>query len=227
MDSKKVNNLSKRQQITASSKTVFIWVAGASILASFSVVAVIFLARQMVFNEKVLAAKATTERNLKSNIQTATALKSNVNLLLSNDALNSVKSSADSSNLQVVLDALPTTYDSANFGASLQGVLLNGTVASIENLSVVAPDDPSSTAPVTTVDASNTTGALPMPFTLTITGSADQIRTSLTNMETSIRPIKITALTIDGGSPLTARITGETYYYPTVDLKLQDKVVKP
>jgi hypothetical protein len=228
MESKKLNNLSKRQQITASSKTVFLWVAGASILAAFSVVAIVFLFNQMVFNEKVLATKATTERNLKSNVQTAGALKSNVNLLLGNEALNSVKTSGDSSNLQVILDALPTSYDAANFGASLQGVLLNGTVAGIGNLSVVAPNDNGYGTSATSTGASAApSGAVPMPFTMTITGSPDQIKTALMNMEASIRPIQITALTIDGGSPLTARISGQTFYDPSVNLKLQDKVIKP
>lgn len=226
MEAKKISNLSKRQQISASSKTVFIWVAGASILAAFSVVAVIFLARQLVFNEKVLSAKATTESNLKSNLQTADALKKNVNLLLSSSQLNAVKTSSDSSNLQVVFDALPVAYDSANFGASLQGVLLNGTVASIENLSVVNPEDQNGAAAVTSgVSLPGT--AQPMPFVLTITGSGDQIKTALLNMEQSIRPIRITAITIDGGTPLTARINGETYYDPAVDLSLTSKVIKP
>ena len=223
MESKKINNLSKRQQISASSKTVFIWVAGASIVAAFSVVAVLFFARQLVFNEKVLAAKATTESNLKSNIKTADALKQNVNLLLSNSSLNAVKTGSDSSNLQVIFDALPSSYDSANFGASLQGVLLNGNVSSIESLSVTNPDDQGSEA----VSQDGATGPQSMPFTIIITGSADQIKTALANMEQSIRPIKITALTIDGGTPLTARISGETYYDPAVDLSLTTKVIKP
>lgn len=224
MESKKINNLSKRQQISASSKTVFAWVAGASILAAFSAVAVVFLWRQLVFNERVLNAKQTTESNLKSNLQTATALQDKVKLLLSNENLNSVKTASDKTTVQVIFDALPTSYDSANFGASLQNVLLNGTVASIENLSVVNPDDDSGTD-VTSDSGSGT--ALPMPFNLTITGSADQIKSALINMEQSIRPIKITALTIDSGSPLTARITGETYYDPPVNLSLTTQPVKP
>ena len=227
MEAKKISNLSKRQQISASSKTVFAWVATASILASFSVVAVVFLSRQLIFNEKVLAAKATTEGNLKSNLQTATTLKQNVYLLLSNTQLSTVKTGTDSSNLQVVFDALPVSYDAANFGASLQGVLLNGTVASIENLAVVSPDDPSLGVTSGTVGSTVSGGARAMPFSLTITGSADQIYTALTNMEQSIRPIKIIGLTIDGGTPLTARITGETYYDPTIDLKLTQKPIKP
>jgi len=225
MEPRKVNNLSKRQLITASSKTVFLWVTGASIVAAFSFVAVFFLFRQMVFTEKVLAAKGTTESNLKSNIQTAGTLKANVNQLLANPDLNAVKTNADSSNLQVVFDALPTTYDSANFGASLQNVLLSGTVTSIENLSVVSPDDQgASDSASSTVTSGN---AQPMPFTLTITGSADQIHAALQKMEQSIRPIHVSALSIDGGSPLTARISGETYYDPAVNLGLTNKVIKP
>lgn len=225
MDNKKINNLSKRQQINASSKTVFIWVAGASIVAAFSAVAVGFMFKQLLFNEKVLAAKVTTESNLKSDLQTSDTLQKNVNLLLSNSALNSVKTGSDSSNLQVVFDALPSSYDSANFGASLQGVLLNGSVASIESLSVASPDDTGVSASTST--ATSGTNAQSMPFSVTVTGSADQIKAALANMENSIRPIHITSLTIDGGTPLTARISGETYYDPTVNLALTTKVIKP
>lgn len=223
MEPKKINNLSKRQQISASSKTVFLWVAGASVLASFSVVAVVFLTRQLVFNEKVLAEKAQTESNVKSNLTAADGLRDNVGLLLSNPALNSVKTASDDTNIQVVFDALPVSYDSANFGASLQNVLLNGAVTSIESLNVVSPGDNSAGG----TQADTGSGPQAMPFTLTITGSADQIRTALANMEESIRPIKVTALTIDGGSPLTARISGETYYDPAVTLSLTKKTVKP
>jgi len=225
METKKLNNLSKRQLITASSKTVFLWVTVACIVAAFSLVAVFFLWRQLVFNERVLNAKLTTESNLKSNQQTATTLKNNVNLLLSNSDLNSVKTNNDNSTLQVVFDALPTSYDSANFGASLQNVLLSGTVASIENLSVVSPDDQG--GDIATGSSTTSGNAQPMPFTLTITGSADQMHAALVRMEQSIRPIRITGLSIDGGSPLTARISGETYYDPPVNLGLTTKVIKP
>ncbi len=224
METKKVTNLSKRQQISASNKTVFVWVAAASIVASFSVVAIIFLFGQIMFNQKVISAKQKTESNLIDNLSIAkTSLKDSVNVLRSSPELNTVKTGFDSSNLQVVFDALPTSYDSANFGASLQNVLLAGTVASIESLSVTANPNANSTG----LPAGVSAGPQPIAFRLTITGSADQIKTALGNMESSIRPIKVTGLTIDGGTPLTARITGQTYYDPPVNLSVTTKVIKP
>lgn len=221
---KKFASLSKRQQISASSKTVFLWVAGASIVAAFSFVAVIFLARQAFFNEKVLGAKMETADHVSKNITTAETLRQNVTLLLSNPALNATKTASDANNLQVVFDALPTSYDSANFGAGLQNVLLNGSVASIENLSVQSPDD---SATGESAASSVVPGAVPMPFTMTFLGSADQVRASLENMERSVRPISITGLTVEAGNPLTVRLTGETYYYPAAELTLQPKTIKP
>lgn len=223
----KINNLSKRQQITASNKTVFLYVAVGSIIVAFSLMAVFFFGRQLLFQNQVLGEKQTTRDNLRANLDISKELTKNVNELLADPALNSAKSASDANNLQVVFDALPTSYDGPNFGASLQGVLLNGTVATIESLTVdSAPegiaDDPTLVTPVDGVK-----GPQPITFTLTITGSADQIRTALSNMEKSIRPIKVVTLTIDGGTPLTARITGETYFDPSVDLKLTDKTVKP
>lgn len=230
METKKVTNLSKRQQISASNKTVFVWVAAASIVASFSVVAIIFLFGQITFNQKVIGAKQKTESNLIADLQIANpaqasdpSLRDSVNVLRSNPELNLVKTGFDSSNLQVVFDALPTSYDSANFGASLQNVLLAGAVASIESLSVTADPNANSTG----LPAGVTPGPQPIAFRLTITGSADQIKTALGNMEASIRPIKVIGLTIDGGTPLTARITGQTYYDPPVNLSVTTKVIKP
>ena len=57
--SKKDAAIHKRQQIEQSSRVMFLWVAGASVIVGFALVISWFLVQQIIFKERVLGEKIT------------------------------------------------------------------------------------------------------------------------------------------------------------------------
>jgi hypothetical protein len=225
----KLTGLKKRQQITHANRSMFVWVAGASVIVAFTLVVGQFLFQQMLFNEKVLNEKRTTDHTLDENLKAVDGLKSEVNTLLANANLADSRAKSTDSNLRVVLDALPTTLDGLNLGTSLQTVLLAGTVRSIEALSV---DAGSADQEAAVEDASSTTGNSDTPqeitFRFTVGGNFGNIRNALRALDRSIRPIRVVALSIEGSdNNLNATVEAKTYYQPAKTMQLKEKTVSP
>ncbi len=221
-----LTGLRKRQQIDKTSKNIFLWVAGASVVVTTCVVVMQFLLSTAAFNSDIIGRKSRTNSTLESNIKTAGELKKNVDELVANSDLAKVKitsASGVNSNLQVVLDALPTAGDSATFANSLSKAIFPKSQVSIEALTAgvqggVAPE-------VATVAAGT---PQMLPFSANIRGSYDQIRAALVDIERVIRPIKVTKITIQGSdNNLNALIEGVTYYLPASSIALGSESVKP
>lgn len=218
--------LRKRTQIAKTNRTMFIWIAAASVLVGFSLVVSIFLFQKLTFNEKVLAEKAKTIATLDQNIKVVPDLESEVQVLDTNEALASSKAQSSDQAIQVILDALPADANETALGSSLQSKLLNGVpglsieavhvdiVAGIESLSDV------SAAPALT---DNT-----ITFRFTVTGNQTAFRTALTRLERSIRTINVTSVRIaNQGSTQIMSVEGQAYFEPARSLDLYEKVIKP
>lgn len=218
----------KRQQITKANRSMFLWVAGASVVVAFAIVLGQFMLQQAIFNERVLAEKSTTNRTLEDNIEAADELKEEVNHLLADDNLAAARADATDSNLQVVLDALPTRPDSLNLGSSLQLVLLSGRVQSIDSLTVdtVGGDEETGVedASVEIID----TGPNELTFRFTVSGNYENIMDVLRALSRSIRPIDVTAINVQGNDEqLAATIDARTFYQNAKAVELQEKTVTP
>lgn len=226
-DTKQATALRKRQQIEKANRSMFAWVAGASVVVAFAVVAGQFMVQQGIFNEKVLNEKRATDRTLSQNLDAVDTLKGEVNTLLANNNLAAARAQSDDSNLQVVLDALPSTQDSLNLGTSLQSVLLGGNVQRIDSLIV---DAAAAAQDEFVQDASEVgaTGPAEIPFQFTINGNYDQVKNALLALERSIRPIQVRAINIEGNdNNLTATVDAVTYYQAGKTIELQEKTVTP
>lgn len=226
-ETKRATALRKRQQIEKANRSMFAWVAGASVIVAFAVVAGQFMVQQGLFNEKVLSEKRATDRTLTENLQAVDTLKEEVNVLLANNNLAESRAQSDDSNLQVVLDALPPTQDSLNLGTSLQSVLLGSRVQRIESISV---DGSTSVDSSSVEDASveNVDGPQEIPFRFTIVGNYDQIKDALNVLQRSIRPIQITSIGVEGtDTNLTATVEAVTYYQPEKTIELRERTVSP
>lgn len=226
-DTKQATALRKRQQIEKANRSMFAWVAGASVIVAFAVVAGQFMVQQGIFNEKVLNEKRATDRTLSQNLDAVDTLKGEVNTLLANNNLAAARAQSDDSNLQVVLDALPSTQDSLNLGTSLQSVLLGGNVQRIDSLIV---DAAAAAQDEFVQDASEVgaTGPAEIPFQFTINGNYDQVKNALLALERSIRPIQVRAINIEGNdNNLTATVDAVTYYQAGKTIELQEKTVTP
>lgn len=225
--------LKKRQQIENAGRSMFIWVAIASVAVSICIVTAQFLFQKWEYNNHVLVAKYKAADQLKKNIVNAKQLQDSVNALVSNDDLASVKTNQDDPNTKSVLDALPSTFDSTAWATSLQKAILSHSGVAIEGINVPGSQDSTTTATGASSSASSTnstsTSATPqeMKFDVTVSGSYDKIRSMLLDLERTIRPIKVTSITLDGDdAAMTATVSGVTYYQPSKSASVKQEVVK-
>ncbi len=219
----------KRQQIATISRTMFLWVAGASIIVAFAGVGSIFLTKQLLFNQKIIIEKGKTADTLKKNISSAKALNRSINQLRADRNISKVPAStATSNNLDKILDALPYEGDYVGLGSSLQSTLLNG--IAIESLTVDATGGAEFSTSGIDLSTLNTVGnAQPITFTFKVSGSDAELKTLLARLDKSIRPIKILNMKLEAAGPnkLDATIQALTYYQPKKVFKLQEKTIKP
>lgn len=223
--------LRKRTQITKASRTMFIWVAGVSIVLGFAAVGSVFLVQRIFFNERVLAEKNITISTLDSNNKNIPELEAQVRVLDSNEALSTVKASATDQAVQVILDALPSEANSLALGASLQNKLLAGVSGlTIESLQV----DPVAgietlTGSTSTVSASPISAVAEpqISFRFAVSGNEAALKEVLTRLERSIRAIDIITMTIETqGTSRVLTVQARAFYEPARIVELKDKVVK-
>ncbi len=222
----------KRSQIAKANRTMFLWIAVASALVGSALVVSFFLAQKAIFNEKVLAEKQNTVSILDHNNKVTAELESEIRILDTNQALNSSKANANDQAIQVILDALPSEGNSLALGASLQNKLLAGVsgLTSVESLQV----DPiigleTLTGDQTTIDTTveSATGNV-ITFQFVVKGSQDAIKKVLLNLESSIRFMEVTNVSIDSqqdGQIMT--VQARAYYEPSKSIELKTKEVKP
>lgn len=222
-------SLQKRAQISKANRTMFLWIAAASVLIGAAVVVSFFMVKILIYNEKVLAAKQETDSNLTHNLQSVDALKDEIRALDANEALASAKARESDQALQVVLDALPSEANSLALGASLQNKLLIGEGAiSLESIQVTPVDGvETGLTGETVVDATaDTAQANSIPFQFSVKGSEAGLRTVLSNLERSIRTIQVTSVSISGeAGGQTMTVQGVAFYEPAKQIKLYEAVV--
>lgn len=224
--------LRKRTQISKANRTMFLWIAGASALVGFAVVASIFLAQKLYFNEKVLLAKNKTVSTLNANNKVVSELQSQVRALDANGDLAKVKAADSDQSIQVILDALPSDANSPALGASLQTRLL----ADIPGLTLISLQVDPVQGIESLADAGVESGAVEgtggtanqITFQFSVSGNQDALLQALTKLERSIRTIDITRLQIENqGAAQVMTIQGRAFYEPAKNVTLYDKVVKP
>jgi hypothetical protein len=222
----------KRTQIASANRVMFLWVAGISVVFGVSVVAAVFLAQMLFFNERVLQAKDKTISTLDADIKNVDPLQKQVNVLNTNQALESIKAKPDDQAVQVVLDALPSDANSLALGASLQNKLLSGiTGLTIDSLQVdqvagVESLDTSSSYSVDTTTASSGSQNQ-ITFSFSVNGDETALKQALVNLERSIRTINISNLKIESqGSTRMMTVQASAYYEPVRDVKIIDEVIK-
>jgi hypothetical protein len=228
-------SIRKRTQIAQTSRMMFIWVAIVSVIVGFALVGAIFLAKKLIFNEKVLADKATTVKILRADNAIVPELEDQVRVLDTNPALISSKANANDQAVQVILDALPSDANSLALGASLQTKLLANipglTINTLDVNPVVGVEtsvagnlsSPSSTTVTPTGSDPNV-----ITFTFSVTGNQTAFKQVLTNLERSIRSIDITSLQIASQTATNQIMTvqGQSFYQPAVQVQLTNETVR-
>ena len=230
MQSDKKVAIRKRTLIEKANRTMFIWVACASVVVGVSIVAIIFLAQMLLFNERVLAEKNNTISVLKSNNANISELEAQVRVLDTDQALIDSKANTDDQAIQVILDALPSEANSLAFGSSLQTKILNVPGLAIDKMQLdpvqgIESFDASSSD--VNISTSSSSGQGEITFRVSVIGDEKALKQALVNIEKSIRTIDITMLKIESqGTSMVMTIQGRGYYEPARTVELKDKVVK-
>jgi cell division protein FtsL len=221
----------KRQQIKDTNKRIFVWLAVSSVIVSICLVAMQFLVREFMFNNKIITKKADTLDTLVTNISEADKLKENVNKLLADENLSALKyetSTTDTTALNVIIDALPVEPDATAFATSLQAAVLPRSGVLIRELNTSAemlagsPADP-------TAGAAVASEALPLPFSASFSGDYKKVEQALIDISRVIRPINLNEMKIRATDDNQIQVTigGVTYYQPSKIVELTMEEIKP
>lgn len=212
-----VGAVGKRSQIQRSQRMMFVWVTIMSAVVGFCVVIVWLLIQQFMFHAKVLDALNTTTKTLEDNISAVSTLQSNIRVLETNAALNSIKANPDDRALQVVLDSLPADNNPLALSSSVQNNLVGGSSGvTLESLSI------DSSATINSKASANT-----IPFRLTVSATnPDDLKSMLNRFEHSIRVIDIDTFSLNSqGTRYTLTLLAHGYYEPALTVKLDQKSV--
>ena len=221
---RKQGAVKKRQQIQDSSKTMFLWVAGMSVVVGFALVVSWFLWQQIAYKTKVVSVKNETVQILKDNNEAAETLRENMRVRETNTALNEAKADDDDNALQVILDALPSDANSLALGASIQRELADGVSGlSIESLTVTPANDEQAEGSSVSSDA----GEGEISFRLEVTASRiDAHKELLERFERSIRVIDIDNLQFERNSDTyTMTLDAHGYFQPAKVIELREEKV--
>lgn len=220
----------KRNQIMKANRTMFLWVAGVSVIFGVALVGIIFLTQMLLFNERVLAEKDRTIATLKSDNENIKELESQILVLDTNQYLAKLKAKTDDQSIQVILDALPSEANSSALGSSLQDKLLANINGLVLNSIKVDPvvgieylqDTDSFVSADSVSDVQNN-----IAFKFSVTGNETNLKKALQNLENSIRTIDVVSLRIESqGDNRTMTVNGQAFYEPERVVQLEDKVVK-
>ena len=219
----------KRTQIAKANRTMFIWIAIASVIVGSAAVVSYFLFQKLVFNEKVIGEKLTTVSILKHNNDVVPQLEEAIRVLDTNSALTSIKSNESDQAVQVILDALPSQPSSLALGASLQNKILAGISGlNIETLQVDPIIGVETEVIADAAPADDSLGNI-VTFTLKVSGDQNAIKQVLVNLERSIRTFDVQSVhveTQEGGKQLMT-VQAHAYYEPKKNIELKDKKVSP
>lgn len=218
---------SKRALIDKSNRSLVIVTGLAAFLTIFSLVASKTLFSQLAYQNRVLKEKHSTVVRLKSNLTAANQLKTSyeaftdtsTNIIGGNPTGTGER---DGNNTKIVLDALPSNYDFPALATSLEKLITD--VKGLKITNITGTDDQVAQS----ANASSTTPqAVPMPFTIVVSGNYQAIQDVIGKFEHSIRPFQIQTMTVSGDqSDLTLTIVAQTFYQPAKSLNITTKVVK-
>ncbi len=204
-------------------------------IAVFVVVFCIFAAKalidQSIYNNRVISAKSDTLKVLESNKKEADKLHQSY-LAFATEPINVLGGSPtgdgpqDGDNATLVLDALPSELDVPAQTTSLEKVLINGGYG----VKALGGDDAAYDTDVNKDEAAFAQGQTePIEYEVPFAATAS-LESSINLFETlqsSIRPYKITSLSINGGaSQLELSIGMVTYYKPAVGLQVSSEVIQ-
>jgi hypothetical protein len=225
----KANLNTKRIQIDKAQSTILATVVVATILSVFCLTSSKVLLGQALYQRRVINAREASAKQLDTDVKDANTLTGQYNVFLGSDSENIIGGRSDAGNSavppdgdngQIVLDALPTTYDFPALLTSLSKILSSDGVGA---QSIGGSDQAG------TVDSTPTYNPQPANIDLTLSGASTYTgaKKLLTDLERSIRPFDVTHLTLGGNeSNLVISLNLTTHYQPAKTLTIPSKEIK-
>lgn len=217
---------SKRALISHANTQIVIVTSVAAFIFVFSLVASKMLASQMAYQSRVLSAKHKAVAQLQSDISAVNNLDDSYKAFV-NTPQNLIggspqgSGSQDGDNAQIVLDALPSSYDFPALATSLEKIISSQQVTIN---SITGVDDEANQA---SNQSSGTPQPVAMPFEISVTGDYQSIQNLIGQFEHSIRPFQVQSIDLSGDqAKLTADIKAQTFYQPAKTFNIGSKVIK-
>lgn len=215
--------VSRRSIIISSGRVMFLWVAGASVLVVAALVVLFYVFKQFSFNNEVITAKWKASDTLKSNVTSYKELKKNVDNLVANDALASVRN-PNGDNLQTIVDALPVSEDTTAFAVSLQNIIAPRSAVALQSVMVPPSDNQTPDGKIVSVSSDQ---PVELTYNIESIGSYESTQSFLVNLERTIRPVYIKSIELTGSdATLRTVISLKTYYQPAKDVNVTMKDLK-
>jgi hypothetical protein len=219
--------LTKRLAISKANTQMVIVVAVASFVTVFCLVATKAVWSQYQYQVKVTGKKQTALKQLQQNVTAFNNLSASYRHFDSQspNIIGGTKDGTDNndgSNSQIILDALPPTYDFPALTSTLEKILTNG---SFTITSITGVDDQLNQQSNT---SSTTPKPAPMPFSFTVNNANyGSVQNLMGTLERSIRPIQVDTIELSGGvNNMSLTVGAHTYYQPATNLNITKQVVK-
>lgn len=223
----KDDSSTKRGAISKANAQMLAAVSVAAFVSVFCLFAAKAVWSQNGYQARITDAKTDARNQLKKNIDNYSQLAK------SYAAFNSTPTNVlggtptgggdkDGTNSQIVLDALPPTYDFPALASSIEKVVNDN---GLKISSITGTDDQVN-------QQKNTSAATPkevqIPFTLSVTGANyGGVKQLVNALQLSIRPMVIDSIEISGGmNNMSVTINAHTYFQPAKDVSITKKVIK-
>lgn len=226
---KQAGAVRKRQQISDSSKQMFMWVAGMSAIVGAALVVSWFVWQQVISRDAVIEAKNKTAATLTANNDAVPMLRDNIRALDTNTGLNESKALDEHRALQAILDALPAVFNPLALGASIERNLAVGIdglrLVSLTPVGSFGGLDSSVDSAVASAEGDGSGAAQQVAFTMTVeANSAAALKELLERFERSIRVIDVDEIKMErSASSYTMTITAHGYYQQGKVIEMTDR----
>jgi hypothetical protein len=216
----------KRLQINQANVTIVIATSIAAFVTIFSLVAARALISQYSYQSKVIAKKEVAKKQLQANIVAVNSLLNSYQQFVSQPD-NIIGGTAtgqgdrDGDNARIILDALPSKYDFPAVATSIEKLV---TERNAKIVKITGTDDEVNQQ---ATESSATPEPVEIPFEVGAESNYQTAQDLIGVFERSIRPVKLTGLTLAGkDSTLTLTLKAKTYYQPEKALSIKSEVVK-
>ncbi len=203
-----VSAMTKRQLIKKSSAAIVLAMAATAFIVAFSLVTVNFLWGLSQHNNRIISEKSEASRVLKENVENIEQLQLNFNVFEAGDTKS-----------ETILDALPSKYDFPALATTMESLVQRSGLV----LESFSGDDEEESA----IQSQTQPRPVEIEFTLQVSGSYEDVKKLISNMENTIRPMKIVSMEMKGvDSNMNVSIKTITYYQPATSLEVETRTVE-